>query len=148
MSRAWWRGSSGPALAALMAVTVVAACSPGPPVVVFDGESCGYQGPDALKVGSIDVTFRNESGAFVALAFLTLPEDEVRRAEALDRVGGDFVITDPDSGDVAGTILAEPGEEVTQKAPLPVGTYLVDCATFEGDQPAHAWRAAAIEVEE
>ena len=149
MARAGTMKAPMRALAAFGAAALMtAACSFGRPLVVFDGETCRYQGPDTFRPGPTEVTFRNESGAYVALAFLALPEDEADRADALALIGQDLVITDPDSADLAGVVLAEPGEEVTQEAPLPVGSYLLDCAMFDGDRPAHAWRAAAIDVEE
>lgn len=127
-------------------VTLAAACSVSSPRVTFDGTTCRYEGPGTLTAGPSDLTFNNRSGEYAALAFLEMPEDATQRAEALALVGKDLTITDPDDLVVAGVILAEPGENVTEAAPLGTGSYLIDCATFTGDRPSHAWRAAAVEV--
>ncbi len=54
---------------------------------------------------------------------------------------------DPELAQRVGFMLAEPGEDVVEEVSLPSGDYVMDCATFEGDRPSHAWRAAAIQVE-
>ena len=129
---------------------VTPACSGGDPEATFTGTTCEYSGPETLQAGGFEMTFNNSSGEFAALAFLELPEDEEKRAEDLALIGSDGPIPaepDPELAQPVGFMLAEPGEDVVEEVSLPSGDYVVDCATFEGDQPSHSWRAAAIEVE-
>ena len=128
---------------------MLAACSSAPRVT-FDGASCNYDGPRTVQPGGVTVTFNNTSDQYAAVAFLKLPDDGTARTDALALVGEDLVVpeTDDPAVQLVGTILAEPGEEVTQDAPLPTATFVIDCAIFSGDQPSHAWRAAAIDVKE
>jgi hypothetical protein len=133
----------------LATITLVASgCGAGSPRVTFDGASCGYDGPRNLKPGDVEVAFDNESGEYAALAFLSMPSDADVRASEEALVGQDFPIAgDPAPGsEIVGTILAEPGKTVTEMAPLPAGSFVVDCATFTGEQPTHAWRAVVLDV--
>lgn len=139
-------------LAGATLLVVASACSSGDqdPSATFDGASCSFDGTTSVRAGGFEMPFNNQSGEFAALAFLELPEDEATRTEELALVGSDGPIPaepDPNGAQLAGFIMAEPGEEVTQEASLPEGTYVVDCTTFEGDRPSHAWRAAVLEVE-
>jgi hypothetical protein len=130
-------------------VLMLAACGTAPRVT-FDGSSCNYDGPRTVQPGGFTVTFNNTSDQYAAVAFLKLPDDGTARTDALALVGKDLAIPEGDDPEVqlVGTILAEPGEEATQDAPLPTATFVIDCAIFSGDQPSHAWRAAAIDVKE
>jgi hypothetical protein len=136
-------------LGAALSVLMIG-CSSGSPTATFDGQTCDFDGPDKVSAGGVEMTLTNTSGEFVALAFLELPGNEERRAQALALVGSDFAIPpeeDPDGAQVVGFLMAEPGEEVVEEAALPSGSYVVDCATFDGERPSHAWRAAVLEVE-
>lgn len=137
-------------LVAGVILLAVSGCSSAEPQATFTGTVCEYTGPDTLQAGGVEVTFENSSGEFAALAFLELPDDESVRERELALIGSDAPIPDvpdPEGAQLAGFLLAEPGEKVVEEAPLPTGEYVIDCATFDGDQPSHAWRAAAIEVE-
>lgn len=137
--------------AAVGILILAAACSgSSDPGATFDGQDCVYDGPDKVDAGTIEVTFENTSGEFVALAFLELPSDPQRAADEIALVGTDGPIPeepDPGGAQPVGFVMAEPGEEVTQEAALPSGSYVIDCATFDGERPSHAWRAGVLEVD-
>lgn len=138
------RTALGLATVALLA----SACAAGSPRVTFDGTRCGYDGPRELTPGDVEFAFDNQSGEYAALAFLAMPSDADARASVVALVGQDFAIEGPPvpGAEIVGTILAEPGKTVTEMAPLPAGSFVVDCATFTGEQPTHGWRAVVLDV--
>lgn len=137
-------------LAGAALLSVLAGCaSSGSPQLTFDGTSCHYDGSHSLSAGPTDLTFRNKSDQYAALAVLQVPDDQTVRTQELDLVGTDFPIPpveDPNAAQLVGTLLADPGQELTQSASVPAGTFVFDCATMANGQPVHAWRAASIEV--
>ena len=129
---------------------MVAACGgAGSPSATFNGDECTYTGPDSVGTTDIEVSFENKSDENAALAFLALIDESARADEVAligtrNSVGG----ADPEGAtELAGILQAEPGETVTQTAPLTPGTYLLDCVTFSAGGPDEVWRVAVLEVE-
>lgn len=116
----------------------------------FDGDQCEYSGPESVRGGDLDVKFENNSDSPAALAFLNLV-DESARAEESAQIGTRVSVDGAPPGgaiELMGLLQAEPGTEESQTAPLPAGTYFLDCVTFSADgAPDEVWRVAAIEVE-
>jgi hypothetical protein len=129
---------------------ILAGCGSSAPQLTFDGTGCQWDGSTALSAGPADLTFRNQSDEYAAMAVLELPAEGSARDRELALVGSDFAIPsgqDPDAAQLVGTLLADPGQELTQPVPLVAGDFVVDCATMSaGGQPIHAWRAASLEV--
>lgn len=115
----------------------------------FDGETCTYSGPDAVRSDEIDATFVNRSDEPAALSFISL-QDESARADELALIGTRITVEGALPGPqvrLAGVLEANPGQEATRDAPLSPGTYFLDCVTFDGPAPDEVWRIAVVEVD-
>lgn len=132
-------------------VLMLSACGgSGSPSASFDGEECTYAGPESVQADEIEVTFENSSEELAALAFLSLDDESARDEETASIGGGPVSVggANPEGAtSLAGVLEADPGQEATQTAPLPAGTYLLDCVTFSPAGPDEVWRVAVLEVE-
>ena len=121
------------------------------PVVVFDGESCSYEGPSLIEEGTVNWSFANSADETFHMYGWLIQEQNLENELAAHPIGVD-IETHPDDGDVPyGTIwltaTVEPGSSADDSqllALLKPGFYLVDCGIGRG--PGHVWRAAQIEV--
>ena len=135
-------------LIAAAALTAAACGGDENPSAAFDGETCDYSGPDSVGSDGIEVSFENNSSSGAGLAFLSLV-DESARSEEVALIGTRASVAGAPPGEaleLVGVLEADAGATTTQDAPLPAGTYFIDCVTFSAGGPDEVWRAAVLEV--
>lgn len=123
------------------------------PRVVFDGNSCRYDGPTLIEQGNATLTLANTSAEPMNVSGFLMPESELAGEFAGLPLGTDMALrTDSPmpAGRMALSVDAEPGSEGVGPATFLPGTYLLDCLYYESASqlaPAHVWRAqTTIEV--
>lgn len=126
--------------------TTVAAGDSGGLVVTFDGEACGYSGPDRANLADeISLTFVNESDDVVFGTLKLIPPDRIEELEPL--VGTDFEFCNETELDPSIIVQPSPrSEDTTSAFPAAPGTYVVDCTLWEDNVSVHTWWPVALEV--
>ena len=119
------------------------------PVVVFDGNTCSYNGPTLIEAGLVEFSFENSAEeAFFPIAWL-IEEAALAYELEVHPVGTAIDTTNQASPDgvvvIQGRIRpGASGFESQLSVRLEPGTYLFDCGTGLG--PDRVWRAAQLEV--
>ena len=121
------------------------------PVVTFDGEVVGYNGPDLIQSGLVDFTLINQLDEEATFAVWRFPTQAALDVALEQHPVGTDIALEPDSSNPAAdggiaqlSIDAPAGEEESGTSLLPAGWYLMDVVTDTNGIPSHAWRADVI----
>lgn len=118
------------------------------PRVVFDGNSCRYEGPTLIERGIIEFTWVNATSERFAVAGWRMVDPKL--TAELDRfpLGADTAELSPmPAGLLAINAEVEAGSESVAQRDLIVGSYLIDCLSYDAGVTNHVWRAqSAVEI--
>ncbi len=114
------------------------------PIVVFDGNTCTYDGPTEIEEGTVEFSITNSADVEFALGgwlvgAATLAAQLEATPVGADAYAGPDVL--PPEGELVFAWYVSPGESVMRSSQLPIGAYLIDCKTED-----HVWRPAQINV--
>lgn len=114
------------------------------PVVVFDGDTCTYDGPTEIEEGTVEFSITNSADIEFALGGWLVGAATLEAQLEITPVGADAYAgpdVAPPEGDLVFAWFVSPDESVMQSEQLPIGAYLIDCKTDD-----HVWRPAQINV--
>lgn len=120
------------------------------PEVVFDGDSCRWDGPTLIEQGQMETTFVNRTAGEATLVAFLMVEPVLTEELARTPLGFDMPLSSSDpvvDGTIAVSVAAAAGAEASYSAALPPGTYLIDCITYERPNdfmPNYVWRADTL----
>lgn len=122
------------------------------PLVVFDGETCGYRGPAEVAGGGlISVALENTSDIDIDAAVLAMRSETSLQA-AFERIpvgeGSDTNLGFPAGSTRVAWLQASAGGRNQESLLLKEGLYLLDCGHIPSgaSTPDHVWRAGSFEV--
>jgi hypothetical protein len=122
------------------------------PTVVFDGETCSYEGPlEVPNGGLILVTLENSSDIDIDAGVFRIYSETALTA-ALDRLppgsGSDILLGAPPGSQQEAWLQAPAAGSNKESLLLEIGLYLIDCARIPyGDTlPDYVWRGGSFEV--
>jgi hypothetical protein len=120
------------------------------PEVVFDGESCRYNGPTLIEQGNTSLLLTNTSSDAVSAIGFNIPTSELTAELAAAPLGSDMSLSADapmPAGTTAFSVSADPGSEATGPLTLLPGTHLIDCLYYESANsvlPDYVWRAQTL----
>ena len=124
----------------------------GAPLLVFDGETCSYQGPaETAGGGLIDVTLENRSDIDIDAAVFWVRSDTALAA-AFERLppgtGSGITLGAPRGSRFEAWLQAPAGGSNKESLLLDAGLYLLDCARvpYGATNPDYLWRGGSFAV--
>ena len=120
------------------------------PEVVFDGESCRYNGPTLIEQGNTTLLLSNTSSDAVSATGFNVPASELTAELAAAPLGSDMALSADapmPAGTTAFSLSADPGSEATGPLTLLPGTHHIDCLYYESANavlPDYVWRAQTL----
>jgi hypothetical protein len=120
------------------------------PEVVFDGESCRYNGPTLIEQGNTSLLLVNSSAQAVTATGFNVPASELTAELALAPLGSEMALSADapmPAGTTAFSVSADPGSEATGPLTLLPGTHLIDCLYYESATaflPTYVWRTQTL----
>ena len=113
----------------------------------FDGESCTYEGPTALKAGPVTLLFINESADSAAVNLVRHTGGETIQ-DMIDYIGEEpsTVLKPYWTRELRTYMKVRSGESLTWEGVLEPGIHTMICAKFEND--VGAWFGTGLTVED